>query len=250
MVEDKHKLDRPIELRSTVVQEILGIVPNWMIRYGNTLILFLIVGIFAISYFVKYPITVTTEVAVYTAVPAQNLYASIDGAFLKLNIQDGARVNSGDLLGIINNNGEEVMLKSKLSGQVHFVDLWKIGRQIEPGDLLFRIVPYNHGPFIGKLKVGPDQVTKIKNGQLVRIYLSEDMMLKNDIIESVVQKVITVPDKDGFHSIEVIIGKELVTIADKAISYQPGLKAKAEIIVEDLRLIEHFFYQLRTIFNN
>lgn len=249
MVEDKHKIEKPIALRSSAVQEILGLVPNWMIRSGNTLILFLIVGVFTISYFVKYPNTVICEVALGTTEPAENVYTGIDGTFSKLNVQDGAKVNSGDLLGIINNKGEEMVLKSKLSGQVHFVDFWKIGIEVKRGDFLLRIVPTNHGPYTGRLKVPMKQVAKIRKGQQVRIYLSENIMLKNDIIESTVQHISTVPDENGFLSVEVKIGEKLVTINDKNISYIPGTIGKAEIIVEDLRLIERFFYQLRNVFN-
>ncbi len=250
MVEDKHKIEKPIALRSSAVQEILGFVPNWMIRCGNMLILFLILGVLTISYFIKYPNTVTCEVALDTTEPSENIYAGIDGTFLKLNIQDGARVNSGNLLGIINNNRAETILKPKLSGKVHFVDFWKIGRKVKQGDLLFIIMPSNHGPYIGKLKVPINQTAKIRKGQQVRIYLSEDIMLKNDIIESTVQHISTVPDKDGFLSVEVKIGLRLATINDKDISYTPGTIGKAEIIIEDLRLIERFFYRLRTIFND
>lgn len=250
MVKDKHKIEKPVALRSSAAQEILGLVPNWMIRWGNTLILFLIIGVFAISYFVKYPTTITCDVALSTTKPTENMYAGIDGTFSKLNVQDGVRVNPGELLGVINANGEEIALKSELSGQVHFVSFWKIGLQVKRGDLLFRIVPSNHGPFIGELKVPINQTVRIRKEQQVRIYLSENIILKNDIIESKVHHISTVPDQNGFHSVEVKIGERLATINDKEISYTPGSIGKAEIIVEDLRLIERFFYQLRNIFND
>ena len=44
-----------IELRSEEVQEILEATPNWMIRWGNILVLTLIIMLFFISWFVKYP---------------------------------------------------------------------------------------------------------------------------------------------------------------------------------------------------
>ena len=44
-----------IELRCEQVQEILTAVPNWMIRWGNTLLLLLLVMLLFISWFVKYP---------------------------------------------------------------------------------------------------------------------------------------------------------------------------------------------------
>jgi len=250
MVEDKHEIEKPITLRSSAVQEILGLVPNWMIRWGNTLILFLVIGVLTISYFVKYPNTITCEVALSTTEPAETLYAGIDGTFSNLNIQEGTSVNTGDLLGNIKNNGEEMKLKSKVSGKVHFVGFWKIGHKVKQGDLLFIITPSNHGSYIGKLKVPISQTAKIEKEQQVRIYLSEDIMLKNDVIESTVQHISTIPDQDGFLSVEVKIGERLETINDKEVSYMPGTMGRAEIIVEDLRLIERFFYQLRNIFND
>lgn len=248
MIENKDKWEEPIALRSSAVQEILGLVPNWMIRWGNTLILFLIIGAFSISYFVKYPTTITCKVALSTAESTENLYAGIDGTFSKLNVPDGARVNSEELLGIINASGVEMLVKSKTSGRVYFVDFWKIGLSVERGDLLFRIVPSNHGFFTGKLKVPMNQTAKIKKGQQVRIYLSESDMLEYDIVQGVVQNISTVPDADGFLLVEVKLGEKLVTINDKEIIYAPGKIGKAEIIVEELRLIERFFYQLKNIF--
>ena len=52
---------KDIELRSEEVQEILTKVPNWMIRWGNTLFLFLIVLLLALSWLVKYPDIITSE---------------------------------------------------------------------------------------------------------------------------------------------------------------------------------------------
>lgn len=58
-----------IEIRSEEVQEILTKVPNWMIRYGNTLILILIFMLLFISWFIKYPDVISSEVMVTTTIP-------------------------------------------------------------------------------------------------------------------------------------------------------------------------------------
>ncbi|MBQ4421163.1 MAG: hypothetical protein II878_06410 [Bacteroidales bacterium] len=44
-----------IELRSAPVQEILSKPPKWIIRYGISIIFFVIAVVFAGSYFIKYP---------------------------------------------------------------------------------------------------------------------------------------------------------------------------------------------------
>ena len=43
------------QIRSDEVQEIISAVPNWMIRWGITLIFGLIVMLIALSWFIKYP---------------------------------------------------------------------------------------------------------------------------------------------------------------------------------------------------
>ena len=47
--------NKEIEIRSDEVQEILSAVPNWMIRWGITLIFGLIIMLVFISWFIKYP---------------------------------------------------------------------------------------------------------------------------------------------------------------------------------------------------
>ena len=44
-----------IELRSEQVQEILTKIPHWMIRWGNLLILIILLLVLLFSYFIKYP---------------------------------------------------------------------------------------------------------------------------------------------------------------------------------------------------
>ena len=43
--------NQDIEIRSEEVQEILSFVPNWMIRWGNSLFLLLIIMLLFISWF-------------------------------------------------------------------------------------------------------------------------------------------------------------------------------------------------------
>ncbi|MCL2414466.1 MAG: hypothetical protein FWC94_04350, partial [Bacteroidales bacterium] len=44
-----------VNLHSEAVQEILGRPPQWMIRWGITLVFVVIFGLFVGSYFFKYP---------------------------------------------------------------------------------------------------------------------------------------------------------------------------------------------------
>ena len=73
--------NQDIEIRSEEVQEILSHVPNWMIRWGNTLFFGLIVMLLFISWFVKYPDVISTQVMVTTSFPPEKIYAKSSGQF-------------------------------------------------------------------------------------------------------------------------------------------------------------------------
>ena len=47
--------EEKIELRSEEVQEILGTPPRWIVRWGITIILLVVIILFAGSYLFKYP---------------------------------------------------------------------------------------------------------------------------------------------------------------------------------------------------
>ncbi|OXA93985.1 hypothetical protein [Flavobacterium hercynium] len=56
------------------------------------------------------------------------------------------------------------------------------------------------------------------------------------------------PDKEGNLWIDVTLPKKLETSYHKIIPFQQEMSGNAEIITEDLRLIERLLYQFRDIF--
>ncbi len=57
-----------------------------------------------------------------------------------------------------------------------------------------------------------------------------------------------IADEDGMYAIDVSLPDTLVTTFNKEIEFQQEMRGIGEIVTEDLRLIERFFYQLRNIF--
>jgi multidrug resistance efflux pump len=92
-----------IELRSEEVQEILTKVPHWMIRWGNVLFLSLILLLLLISWFVKYPDIILSEVIITTKIPPQKEFARITGKIDTLFVEDTQNVIDSQPLAIIEN---------------------------------------------------------------------------------------------------------------------------------------------------
>ena len=57
-----------------------------------------------------------------------------------------------------------------------------------------------------------------------------------------------IPDADGNYIIDVILPEKLITSYKKEIPFKQEMSGVAEIITEDLRLMERFFYQLKDVF--
>lgn len=98
------EINDDIEIRSEEVQEILTKIPNWMIRWGNTLLLVFIIMLLAMSWFIKYPDDIDTQVIITTSNPPQKLYANSPGKFDAFLVNDGDTVTANTPLAILENS--------------------------------------------------------------------------------------------------------------------------------------------------
>ncbi|MGB0884289.1 MAG: HlyD family secretion protein [Flavobacteriales bacterium] len=89
------KLD---ELRSDEVQEILGHIPHWTIRWGIALLFVLILMVLGLSYLVKYPDYIQGNVVVKTTQPPVKLLSESSGKLKGLRFSESDVVNTGDVL--------------------------------------------------------------------------------------------------------------------------------------------------------
>lgn len=88
---------------------------------------------------------------------------------------------------------------------------------------------------------------KVATGQKVLIKLDNYRYQEYGIIEGKVQNISLTPDKDGNYYVDIIIPKDLKTTYNKQLPFDKELKGNADIVTQDLRLIERFFYQIRKL---
>jgi len=427
----KNKHIEELELRSEEVQEILTQVPHWMIRWGNVLFLLLILMLFSISWFVKYPDIISSEALITTEIPPQKEYAKITGKITDFLIEDNATVINNQPLAILENtanynnvfylksiidtikinnksfyfpidslpilflgdiesqyalfensylqyqlnkelqpfsneatanrysiselnrrlsnlksqkeiNQTELNFKSRdlertkslfekgiiaaqdyenkqleyaqaernyknfessisqireaisnahraskgtqinrikedmsllknviqsfnqlkkvikdweyryvlasdINGKVSFSNFWIKNQTVTQGDLVFTIIPSENSSFIAKLKTPARNSGKIKIGQTVNIKLENYPDTEFGTLKGTVKNISIIPNKDGLYLIDVTLPEKLVTSYNKEIDFKQEMRGTAEIITEDLRLIERFFYQFKKV---
>ncbi|KLT68970.1 MULTISPECIES: HlyD family secretion protein [Flavobacterium] len=139
-------------------------------------------------------------------------------------------------------------LKSSVSGVVTFLQVWTENQTINAGDNVFSIIPDARNGFVGKVKAPALNSGKIKVGQRVNIRLSNFPDREFGVLYGTIQNISLVPDKDGNLLLDVALPNGLVTSYKKKILFQQEMKGSAEIVTEDLRLLERILYQFKSIF--
>lgn len=135
-------------------------------------------------------------------------------------------------------------------GQVSFLQIWSVNQNITGGEMLFSVVPQNSTDFIAKVKAPAQNSGKIKINQEVNIRLANYPDREFGVLKGKVKNISLIPDKDGNLLLDVILSKGLTTSYHKQVVFQQEMSGNAEIITEDLRLLERLLYQFRGIFNN
>lgn len=139
------------------------------------------------------------------------------------------------------------VLKSNINGSVSFLNYWNTNQTVNQGDLVFTIIPNENSSFIAKLKTPAQNSGKIEIGQKVNIKIENYPDTEFGVLNGTVKNIPLIPDKEGLYLIDVELPQKLITSYNKEIDFKQEMRGTAEIITEDLRLIERFFYQFREI---
>jgi multidrug resistance efflux pump len=422
--------EKEIELRSEEVQEILARVPHWMIRWGSVVVLIILVSLFSVSWLIKYPDIITTQIVITTNIPPEKLVAKVPGKIEAILVTDKTTISKNTPLAVIENSAnykdvfllksivdtiniaknkfpfdklravqlgeiesffavfqkesladdlnsklqpykvessaqsyEAIQLKERLSllesqksinqnelvlqkidveryeglfkkgiiaaqemeknrliflqsqknyksflstistlksslnelnrnstttrineskenvnlqrnviqafyqlkkaikdwelnyvllssidGKVSFLQLWSANQTVNAGDNVFAIIPIDGSGYIGKVKAPAQNSGKIKVGQTVNIRLANYPDREFGIIKGFISAISLTPDKDGNLLINVSLPKSLETSYKKQIVFRQEMSGTADIVTEDLRLMERLLYQFRDIF--
>jgi len=141
------------------------------------------------------------------------------------------------------------VLKSSTSGKISFQKIWAEQQNVSAGENAFVVIPNQSSNYIGRLKASSFNSGKIKVGQNVNIRLANYPDREFGVIKGKVKLLSLVPDTDNNLLIDVELPQGLKTSYSKKIAFQQEMSGTADIVTEDLRLIERILYQFRDIFN-
>lgn len=157
------------------------------------------------------------------------------------------RTATEQLINAVNGWELNYNLSSPISGKVTFTKYWSANQFITAGENVFTIVPFEKEQLVGKALLPSERSGKVKVGQRVIIRFANYPDQEFGIVNGVVSSISMVPS-EGNYTVEIDFPHGLTTNYGKVLPVSQEMKASAEIVTEELRLIERFFQPLKKIF--
>ncbi len=137
-------------------------------------------------------------------------------------------------------------IESSQDGKVSFIRSLSVGEFIKQGEELFAIVP-SEQMYIARLEVPASNTGKIRNGQAVNIKLANYPHNEFGQLSGIVKTTSSIPDKNNNYRVEVALPNGLTTSYNKSIEYKPEMNGSAEIVTEQLSILDRIFNKFRSL---
>lgn len=148
------------------------------------------------------------------------------------------------------------VLKSPSNGIVSFSNVWSSNQQVAAGDKVFAVLSDSPGEIIGKCNIPVSGIGKIADNHSVTIKLDSYPFLEFGVLHGTLsnisklpRSVVTPTEELKFVVAEIVIRQPLITSYNKPILLEGELTGIAEILTEDLTLIQHFISPLKHLWN-
>jgi len=141
-------------------------------------------------------------------------------------------------------------LKAPIDGKITFSKYWIENQNVSAGEEVFTIVPDSSYTIIGKAQLPIDRSGKVKTGQKVNIRLQNFPENEYGILRGTVQNISLTPTQTGetaYYSVEITLSDGLITTYKKELPYLPNMLGQADIITEDLSLLERLVLPVKKI---
>lgn len=211
----------------------------------------------------------TTNQYLQVSLSLENIRASLENlqiqisqvreSLFDINFQDVDRENSlqTQMKTIINQLENEIqawemnyILTSPIEGKITFTKYWVVNQNVVVGDMVFAVIPSDDVKLIGKASLPIARSGKVKIGQRVNIRFENFPDQEYGIVEGCVKNISLVPVKENEllnYTVEIELPNNLMTVYKKELPYLPEMRGQADIITDDITLMERFIMPIKKI---
>jgi HlyD family secretion protein len=141
---------------------------------------------------------------------------------------------------------QKYILISETDGIVSFTKYWTVSQFVKEGEKVLTIVPLKKGEIVCKANLKPDGIGKVKIGQKVNIQLAGYPYMEYGSLAGKISNISSVP-YENFYTVEIELNKELKTNYNFQIPVSSEMQGTAEIITDDIRLINRLFNPIKSL---
>jgi len=163
-------------------------------------------------------------------------------------LQSEVKTGLDNLLNAFNTWEMAYVLKTPVDGTVDISKFWNVNQNITAGETVFTIIPETSDQLVGRALIPIAGSGKVKQGQAVNIRFLNFTDTEYGIVRGVVSNISVVPSGDSY-TLEVNFPNGLLSTYGKELPFYQEMHAMAEIITDDMRLIERLFMPLKKIFS-
>jgi multidrug resistance efflux pump len=148
---------------------------------------------------------------------------------------------------------QQLVLKTPITGEVTVFDIWSQYQNVNVGQDLFTVIPDDIDGIIGRVTVPVNNSGKIKVGQSVLIKLDSYPYQEWGSLSGEIINISGVPQSSpqgggGMYTVYLKVAT-LESSFEKPIEFKQEMEGTAEIVVEELTVMQRIFYQLREVFS-
>lgn len=142
-------------------------------------------------------------------------------------------------------------LITPIDGEITLTQYWTNNQNVTAGNVVFNIVPSNQGEIVGKAMLPTERSGKVKKGQKVNIRFSNYPDKEFGIVKGIVENISLIPVLDGQNAksymVDIQLPNGLRTSYNKYLPFLPEMEGQADIITEDISLLERFLMPIRKV---
>lgn len=137
---------------------------------------------------------------------------------------------------------KKYLLTAPIDGKVSFASFMQENQQLQSGQTVCFINPEN-SEYFAQIIIPQTNFGKVATGQKVLIKFNSYPYQEYGYINGKVDFISHIPTDSGYLA-KVNFSNGLTTTYNKQVQYRDGLTAQAEIITNDIRLLQRFYYSL------
>ena len=139
---------------------------------------------------------------------------------------------------------QDYLLVSPIDGNVTFTRYWSENQSVREGETVMTVVPQGESEIFARIMIPMAGSGTVKEGQNVNIQLEGYPYLEYGMVHGIIESRSLVPQED-LYVLDVSLPDGLSTFYGKQLDFSQNMSGRAEIITEDIRLIERLIYPFK-----